>query len=281
MKINKLLTPHNLTKSNNRKIRYIVCHYVGALGGAQANCKYYASKYIGASAHYYVGHAGEIWQSVEDKDMAWHCGANSYVHPTCRNHNSIGIEMCVRKRNTSSMSASDKDWYFEQATIDSTIALVKELMEKYDIPVENVIRHYDVTGKTCPAPYVHDENAWRAFKNKLTEQTTVKENTTVITPTVKSVDVIAKEVIAGKWGNGSERKERLTKAGYNYTAVQAKVNELLGAKKQAQPPKKSVDAIAKEVIKGLWGNGADRKKRLEAYGYNYKEVQKRVNQLLK
>jgi N-acetyl-anhydromuramyl-L-alanine amidase AmpD len=281
MKINELLTPYNRDVKSSRKIMYLVIHYVGALGGAEANCKYYASKYVGASAHYYVGHAGEVWRSVADKDVAWHCGAKKYVHTNCRNSNSIGIEMCVRKRNTSSMSASDKDWYFEQATIDSTIALVKELMEKYDIPVENVLRHWDITGKTCPAPYVHDENAWRAFKNKLTEQTTVKENTTVITPTVKSVDVIAKEVIAGKWGNGSERKERLTKAGYNYTAVQAKVNELLGAKKQAQPPKKSVDAIAKEVIKGLWGNGADRKKRLEAAGYNYKEVQKRVNQLLK
>lgn len=47
-----------------------------------------------------------------------------------------------------------------------------------------------------------------------------------------------------------------------------------------KPPKKSVTEIAKEVIRGKWGNGADRKKRLETAGYNYKEVQEKVNELL-
>lgn len=65
-------------------------HYVGTLGGAEANCKYYASQYIWARAHYYVGFDGEVWQSVEIKDIVWHCGAKSYVHPECRNQNSIG-----------------------------------------------------------------------------------------------------------------------------------------------------------------------------------------------
>ena len=55
-KIEKLLTPYNFTnKDNAGRIKYIVIHYVGALGGAEANCKYYASKYLGASAHYFVG----------------------------------------------------------------------------------------------------------------------------------------------------------------------------------------------------------------------------------
>ena len=274
MTINKLLTTHNLTKGNNRKIMYIVVHYVGALGGAEANCKYFASKYVGSSAHYFVGHAGEVWQCVEDKDIAWHCGAKQYVHASCRNSNSIGVEMCVRQD-------AKGNWYFEPATVAATIDLVKELMAKYDIPVEHVLRHYDVTAKVCPQPFVKDENAWRAFKNALVEKAVVKENTTVITPTVKSVDVIAKEVINGSWGNGAERKERLTKAGYDYSKVQAKVNELLGAKKQAAPPNKSVDAIAREVINGLWGNGADRKQKLESAGYNYREVQNRVNALLR
>ena len=67
-KIEKLLTPYNFTnKDNAGRIKYIVIHYVGALGGAEANCKYYASKYLGASAHYFVGFNGEVWQSVEIK----------------------------------------------------------------------------------------------------------------------------------------------------------------------------------------------------------------------
>jgi hypothetical protein len=89
----------------------------------------------------------------------------------------------------------------------------------------------------------------------------------------KSVDEIAKEVIDGKWGNGADRKAKLSAAGYDYNAVQTKVNALVSGKK-------SVDEIAREVIQGKWGNGADRKNRLAAAGYNYAEVQKKVNELL-
>ena len=92
----------------------------------------------------------------------------------------------------------------------------------------------------------------------------------------KSVEAIAKEVIAGKWGNGATRKDKLTKAGYNYAEIQAMVNKLLKT-----PAKKSIDEIAKEVINGKWGNGATRKTRLTQAGYDYAEVQKKVNQLLK
>ena len=97
----------------------------------------------------------------------------------------------------------------------------------------------------------------------------------------KTLDEIAKEVINGKWGTGSERKKRLEEAGYVYSAVQAKVNELCNKSSVKSHTKKSVDTVAREVIKGLWGNGIDRKARLEAAGYNYKEVQSRVKALLK
>lgn len=95
----------------------------------------------------------------------------------------------------------------------------------------------------------------------------------------KSVDEVAKEVLAGKWGNGDERKQRLTAAGYDYAAVQNAVNTLCG--KTAVPAKKSNTEIAKEVIAGKWGNGAERKKRLADAGYNYSEIQQIVNRLLK
>ncbi len=168
MKINKLLTKYNFSeRADKNDIRYIVVHYVGALGDAKDNCQYYASKYIGASAHYYVGFDGDIWQSVSDIHKAWHCGAASYVHKECRNENSIGVEMCVKKKNPKSLNANDKDWYFTQKTIDTASSLVKSLMKKYRIKPDHVLRHYDVTGKTCPAPYVHDKNAWLSFKKSL------------------------------------------------------------------------------------------------------------------
>lgn len=98
-----------------------------------------------------------------------------------------------------------------------------------------------------------------------------------VQPQAKSVDTVAREVIAGEWGNGENRKARLTQAGYDYNVVQARVNEILNP----QPQRKSIDEIAKEVIAGKWGNNPERKRRLESAGYDYNAVQKRVNQLMK
>lgn len=89
----------------------------------------------------------------------------------------------------------------------------------------------------------------------------------------KTIDQLADEVISGVWGTGDDRKKRLTEAGYDYNAVQAKVNEKLSNKK-------SVSEIADEVIDGKWGNGEDRVKRLNAAGYDADEVQKKVNEKL-
>lgn len=94
----------------------------------------------------------------------------------------------------------------------------------------------------------------------------------------KSVDELAREVIAGKWGNGSDRRIRLTQAGYDYDAVQKRVNEILtGA---SAPAKKSIDELAREVIRGEWGNGSERRVRLTQAGYDYNAVQNRVNEIL-
>lgn len=95
----------------------------------------------------------------------------------------------------------------------------------------------------------------------------------------KSVDELAQEVIAGLWGNQPERQQRLEAAGYDYYAVQARVNEIL-APAPAPTPSKSVDDLAREVIRGDWGNGQERKDRLTAAGYDYSTVQARVNEIL-
>ena len=91
---------------------------------------------------------------------------------------------------------------------------------------------------------------------------------------LKDISVVAQEVIAGAWGNGEERANRLTQAGYNAKQVQDKVNAMLGSNK------KSIDEIAREVVAGKWGVGDERYQRLTKAGYNYNEVQSRVNQLI-
>lgn len=102
---------------------------------------------------------------------------------------------------------------------------------------------------------------------------TVKETAT----NEATLETIAREVIAGKWGNGIQRKNSLTEAGYSYTEVQKLVNQIMTGRNTSS----DIDVIAKEVIAGRWGNGASRKTKLTNAGYDYDTVQKRVNEILK
>ena len=95
----------------------------------------------------------------------------------------------------------------------------------------------------------------------------------------KSINIIAKEVLAGKWGNGADRKIRLTKAGYDYNKVQAAVNKLVKASQMSED--KIINAVAHEVIIGKWGNGQKRVDRLKAAGYDPTMIQNKVNEILK
>lgn len=159
VQINNNLTTRNYKQGNNRQIKYIVIHYTANDGDtAWGNTNYFKSTYRGASAHYFVDETS-IWRCVGDYDIAWHCGAKTYKHSYCRNENSIGIELCSRRNNNG--------YYFKEETVKNAIDLVKYLMEKYNIPEENVIRHYDVTGKVCPAPFVNSTSAWNNFKEDL------------------------------------------------------------------------------------------------------------------
>ena len=157
--INKYITKRNRTISNRSSIKYLTIHYVGAVSSAKNNCVYFYSTYRGASAHYFVDD-NSIWQCVKDKDIAWHCGAD-YYYNGCRNSNSIGIEMCCYKKN-GKLDISN-------ATVNNTLDLAAYICKKYDIPVSRVVRHYDVTHKNCPAPFVKDSSRWTDFKNRLSK----------------------------------------------------------------------------------------------------------------
>ena len=130
MNINRKISKYNFNKGSVSRIKYIVIHYVGALGGAEDNCRYYGGGNRNASAHYFVGFNGEVWQCVEDANIAWHCGASSYKHAECRNANSIGIEMCVRKKNTKSMGA-----IFRQRVLKMSIDELDEFTRRQCLPL--------------------------------------------------------------------------------------------------------------------------------------------------
>ncbi len=195
-------------------IKYIVVHYTGNDGDTdENNGKYFKTNIVQASAHYFVDD-DSITQSVPDNHIAWHCGAKKYKHAYCRNANSIGVELCDDVRNGVV--------YPSEKTIENALELVEHLMQKYSIPKANVIRHYDVSGKLCPA-------YWCGTKDKDTKwKTAFWSRLGASSVTKKTTQQIAREVIQGKWGNGSERKKKLTAAGYDYNEVQSIVNKILG-----------------------------------------------------
>ena len=159
----------NYSAGRTQPVQYIVMHYTANNGDtAQNNCDYYHR--VGglqASAHYFVDEHG-VMQSVHEVDTAWHCGARAYWHPECRNANSIGIEMCSRKR-------ADGSYYIKPETVANAAALAREIMQRYGIDTDHVLRHYDVTGKRCPMPWVDDPAQWTAFKDMLTPKNTTTD----------------------------------------------------------------------------------------------------------
>ena len=145
-------------------IKYIVIHYTANNGDtARNNGKYFQRSGCQASANYFVDQ-NEVICSVKDEYAAWHCGGSleSNHHPLrgiCTNTNSIGVELCSIIQNGK--------YAFKPETVNMAAKFVKELMAKYNIDIDHVVRHYDVTGKNCPAPFVEDESQWKKFKNML------------------------------------------------------------------------------------------------------------------
>lgn len=206
--VHRLISKVNFSDSNRKpeQIKYLVKHYVGATGGAEANCKYFYDKFRGASSHFFVGHNGEIWQCVEENDTAWHCGTSGkYKHKECRNSNSIGVELCVKKD-------ANGNWYYTEETKKAAVQLFAYLMDKYHIDADHVLRHYDVTGKNCGEPDVRKGNKeWSQFKKDIVEygkeavpeqptapeQTVVPEQPTTPTQTITPEQTTAPTQNAG------------------------------------------------------------------------------------
>ena len=169
------------SKRSTSLIKYLVYHYTANDGDTdEANAKYFHNNVVKASAHRFVDD-DSVTISVPDNYVAYHCGGGLQgskghtYYKKCTNTNSIGIEMCDTIRN-GKYEVSSK-------TRANAIALGKEIVKKYGIKKENVIRHFDVTGKNCPAYFVKDEEAWKKFKDEIFEtekkQSTVKQTKTL------------------------------------------------------------------------------------------------------
>ena len=195
----------HMTRGRSRAIDRIVAHFTATLASARNNATYFArNEGQGASAHYFVDDiTPEIYQSVAEGGTAWHAGD---WQMNCR---AVGIEV---------VSAGDD---FSATEVEKLGWLVRKLMAKYGIGASGVIRHYDVTGKLCPAPY-GAASKWAALKAAITGGA-ASGGTTETAPS-GTVEELARAVIRGDYGNDAERKRRL---GSFYDAVQARVNEIL------------------------------------------------------
>ena len=191
--------PSNYRAGRTQPVRYIVMHYTANNGDtAKNNCDYYHR--VGglqASAHYFVDEHGAM-QSVRECDTAWHCGARAYWHPECRNGNSIGIEMCSRKR-------ADGSYYILPETVANAATLAKGIMQRYGIDTEHVVRHYDVTGKRCPMPWVDDPAQWAAFKAMLTTNTDEEDEDMTRYNTIDEVPDWAQDTVRDLMAAGALR----------------------------------------------------------------------------
>lgn len=159
------------------KVKKIVVHYTANKNDtALANANHFQKPKLNASAHYFIDDK-DVVMSVEERDTAFHSGKMSM------NRQSIGVEMCTKH--------DGKNYYISNDTQKNTQDLIRYLCKKYNLkPDKDVIRHYDVTGKNCPAPFVGEKNLkkWQEFKeeiemeklkiklqNKVTEKTIEKE----------------------------------------------------------------------------------------------------------
>ena len=176
----KISNPHNFNVGRGgNSIKYIVMHYTGvATDSAVNNATYFARERLDTSAHYFVD-STDIYQSVEDSDTAWHCGKNygsNNLFGKCTNKNSIGIEMCSSKGTITT------------ATVNQAVLLVKYLMERYNVPADHVVRHWDVCTKRCPGWsgwLPPNESLWKAFKTQIGSAGTTKNTSKKKTKTKK------------------------------------------------------------------------------------------------
>ena len=141
-----------------------------------------------------------------------------------------------------------------------------------------LIRQYTSVGKLSGFSGNLDLNKAYISAASWNKQAGKVKTTSASTTAKKSINTLAREVLAGRWGNGADRKARLTKAGYDYSKVQAAVNKLIKASQMSED--KIINAVAHEIIIGKWGNGQERIDRLKAAGYDPDKIQKRVNEIM-
>ena len=226
----------------------IVIHHWGNDGQKFQNVINYLCRKNGNSSAHYVVEAGKVACIVDPDDRAWHAGRNG-------NARGIGIE-CRPECS--------------QGDLETVAELIAKLRKFYgNLPLKP---HKAFMATACPGRYEAKLSWLDKRANEIlngskssTSKSTASNVAKPKTSAKKSVTEIAKEVIAGKWSNGNDRKNKLTKAGYSYDAVQKEVNRLLGANSTSKP--KTYTIKRGDTLSGIAAR----------YGTSWQSLQKKNN----
>jgi len=192
----------------NGQPKWIVIHYTACANVSAKSMAKAMKNNTGASSHFYIDEK-DIYSAVPLDYIAWHVGDGKCKQPygkklsllelsksksndwrydlAASNHlkwqkenddflgnsQSIGVDICVKKKSTKTTKATDTDWYFENKAVDNLAKTVAHLMQEYNIDINHVIRHGDATGKLCPRPLISilsnedNDSKWEAFKEKV------------------------------------------------------------------------------------------------------------------
>ena len=225
------------------KIKYIVWHYTANDGASdEANGNYFKRKNLKASSHYFVDD-DSVTISVPDTYVAYSVGGSRYsnykltggasLYKVCTNTNSLNIELCdVNKNGT--FDVTDK-------TLENAIKLTRELMKKYNVPIDRIVRHFDVTGKNCPAYYV-DNNVWASVKTRISGTDTDSGSNGNASSSQTSKDIIAL---------GQQHANNFVQAGLTPDGVRGENTRRAGVKVLQHAL--NCDYNSNLVVDGMWG----------------------------
>ena len=257
---------------------YKICKFTphimaGILTGKQCAVNIFQKPNRIASANYCIGNDGDLVCNVYEEDRAYTSSSRS------NDNQAITVEV--------SNCEIGGEWKISDAAWNTLVKLAVDVCRRYNFrlvydgtPNGSLTRHNMFANTSCPGKYL--QSRFQELADTVNAQLDggnipVSNSNT----SQKSNEEIANEVIAGKWGNGSDRFNRLAQAGYDGNTIQNIVNQKLsGSVSTPKPSKKSNETIAQEVINGAWGNGEDRKNKLIAAGYDYNIIQSIVNQKL-
>ena len=245
----------NKTSPRNHKIDTITIHHMAGNASVETCGDVFKPKSRKASSNYGIGSDGRVGMYVEEKDRSWATSS------AANDNRAVTIEVAN--------CSGDPDWKVSDKALAKLIDLCVDICQRNGIKKlnytgdksGNLTMHKWFAATGCPGPYLGGKFPYIASEvnkrlgNKTTTTTTTSATTSTTKPTTsttKSIEQVAQEVIAGKWGAGTERKKRITEAGYDYNAVQAKVNELMSGSTT------TTKKVVHTVVKGdtMWGIAA-------------------------